>query len=110
MPRDRTWFTPKAGATWTLAVTVMTVGGLIGALFLGAGLCEDVGSPGSEPYCNHGGMEASIFTLLAISASTLVVPAIAVALGRRGLFWLGVCVPPALAVLEFVLATNLGQR
>jgi hypothetical protein len=108
--RDRTWLTTKAGAAWTVAVFVMIVGGIVGALFLGIGLCEDVGSPGSDAYCNGGGMEASVFTLFGIAASTLVVPAVALALGRRRVFWIGVFAPPVLAVLEFVVATKLGQR
>jgi uncharacterized membrane protein len=108
MARDRSWLGAKAGAVWGVAAATMLVGGFYGFFLLG-GPCEDVGSGGSDAYCNHGGLEASAFTLLAIVASSVVVPTVAAALGHRRLFWIGVCAPPVLAALELVVAPQLAR-
>lgn len=57
-------------AGWLLTFAVMTIGGWFAWLVLGAGLCEDDDSPGSDTYCNQGGWEASglAFASLAVLA------------------------------------------
>jgi hypothetical protein len=99
----RAWVTPAAVVTWVLAVTVLFAGGALAWVMLGAGLCEDVGSPGSDAFCNHGGLEASGVGFVALFAAGLVVPVVGLAANRKGLFWSGVLGPVALAALNFVL-------
>ena len=73
-------------AAWFLAVVTLLVGGVIGTAALGAALCEDVGSPGSDGFCNVG-----------------------LALRRRRLFWTAVGGPVLLAALNFALASIYGR-
>jgi hypothetical protein len=91
-----------------LAVGVMTVGGFMAWAGLGLGLCEDSGSPGSDTYCNQGGLEASGFAIAALVVAALIVPAAGVVVGRRRLFWMGLLSPLPLGALVVLLSAALG--
>ena len=106
--RDRGWFGPLAAGGWLLAFLVMAVGGFFALYALGAGLCEDDGSSGSDSYCNRGGFEASGLALAALVVWALVVPVAGVIAAKRRLFWLGVVLPLPLGVLVFLLSSTLG--
>jgi hypothetical protein len=107
--RDRRWFGATAAAGWLLTFAVMTVGGFVAWVVLGAGLCEDDDSPGSDAYCNEGGWEASGLALAALAVFALVVPAAGVVAGNRRLFWIGLLSSLALGVFVFVLSAIVGQ-
>jgi hypothetical protein len=106
--RDRGWFGVAALAAWLLAFGVTAVGALIAWALLGAGLCEDDDSPGSDTYCNAGGMEASALAIAALVVLALLVPVTALVAGKRRLFWIGLISPLPLGVVVVVLATILG--
>jgi hypothetical protein len=106
--RDRGWFGPSAAVGWLLALALMTIGGFTAWTGLGVGLCEDVGSPGSEAYCNHGGWEASGLAIAVLVVVAVIVPTAGVVVGKRRLFWIGLLSPPALAVLVVMLSAKLG--
>ena len=107
--RDRTWFSAAATAAWFLAVLALLFGGLIGWLALAGMLCEDVGSPGSDAFCTHGGLEAAGLVFACLLVLGIVVPAAGLALRRRRLFWMGVGGPVLLAALNFALASVYGR-
>ena len=94
---------------WLLTFAVMTIGGWFAWFVLGAGLCEDDDSPGSDAYCNRGGWEASGLAFASLAVLALLLPAAGVAAGKRRLFWIGLLAPIPLSVLVFVLSTILGQ-
>ena len=94
---------------WLLTLAVMTIGGSFAWFVLGAGLCEDDDSPGSDTYCNQGGWEASGLALASLAVLALLLPSAALASGNRRLFWIGLLAPIPLGVLVFVLSTILGQ-
>ena len=96
-------------AGWLLTFAVTTIGGWFAWFVLGAGLCEDDDSPGSDTYCNQGGWEASGLAFASLAVLALLIPAAGVAAGNRRLFWIGLLAPIALGVLVFVLSTILGQ-
>jgi hypothetical protein len=106
--RDRRWFGAAAAGVWLLAFGVMAVGGFVAWAVLGVGLCEDHGSPGSDTYCNQGGLEASGLAIAALAVLALVVPAVAVAARTQRLFWIGVVSPLVLGVVVVVLSATLG--
>jgi hypothetical protein len=106
--RDRHWFGAAAIAAWLLAFGVMTVGGFVAWAGLGAGLCEDDGSSGSDTYCNHGGWEASGLAIAALAVLAVLIPTVGVAAGKRRTFWIGLLSPLALGVLVVVLSGTLG--
>jgi uncharacterized membrane protein YhaH (DUF805 family) len=106
--RDRSWFSPAAVIAWFLAVLVLFFGGGIGWLALGA-LCEDVGSAGSDEYCNHGGWETAGLVFACLLVLGILVPAAALAARRKRLFWAGVVGPVLLGVLNFLLAPTYGS-
>jgi hypothetical protein len=108
--RDRTWFSPGAAAAWFLAVLALLFGGLIGSVALAGTLCEDVGSPGSDRFCNHGGLETVGLVFVCLLALGVVTPAVGLTLRRRRLFWGGVWGPVLLAALNFLLASTYGRR
>jgi hypothetical protein len=107
--KDRAWFSPGAAAAWFLAVVALLLGGLIGSLALADGLCEDVGSPGSDAFCNHGGLEAAGLVFGTSLVLGIVAPAVGLALRRKRLFWTGVGGPVLLAAVNFVLAWTYGR-
>jgi len=86
----------------------MAVGGFFALYALGAGLCEDDGSPGSDSYCNRGGLEASGLAIAALVVWALVVPSAGVIAAKRRLFWMGVVLPLPLGVLVVALSATLG--
>jgi hypothetical protein len=94
---------------WLLTFAVMTIGGWFAWFVLGAGLCEDDDSPGSDTYCNQGGWEASGLAFASLAVLALLLPAAGIAAGNRRLFWIGLLAPIPLGVLVFVLSTILGQ-
>jgi hypothetical protein len=106
--RDRPWFSALAATVWFVVVLVLLFGGLVGWAALG-GMCEDVGSSGSDGFCNHGGWEAASLVFASMLVLGIVVPALALALRRRRLFWSGVVGPVVLAALDFVLAAIYGR-
>jgi hypothetical protein len=106
--RDRGWFGPSAAGGWLLAFLVMAVGGFFALYALGAGLCEDDGSPGSDSYCNRGGLEASGLAIAVLAGFALVVPAVGVVAGKRRLFWIGLLSPLALGLLVVAVSATLG--
>jgi hypothetical protein len=106
--RDRSWFSAAASSAWFLAVVVLLFGGWSGWAALG-GLCEDVGSSGSGGFCKHGGWEAAGLVFACMLVLGTVVPAVGLALRRKGLFWSGVLGPLVLGALNFVLAFIYGQ-
>jgi hypothetical protein len=106
--RDRSWFSAGAATAWFLAVLALCFGGLVGWAALG-GMCEDVGSSGSEGFCNHGGWEAAGLVFACTLVLGIVTPAAALALRWKRLFWSGVVGPVALGALNFVLAFSYGQ-
>jgi hypothetical protein len=106
--RDRPWFTPGAAAAWFLAFVALFFGTLIGLAALG-GMCEDVGSSGSEGFCNHGGLEAAALVFVGALVLGIVAPAVALALRWKRLFWTGVGAPVVLAALNYALAATYGQ-
>jgi uncharacterized membrane protein YhaH (DUF805 family) len=96
-------------AGWLLTFAVMTIGGFVALSALGSGLCEDDDSPGSDTYCNRGGWEATGLAMAALAVLALLLPAAAVAAGKRRLFWMGLLAPLALGVFVVVLSARLGQ-
>jgi hypothetical protein len=86
----------------------MAIGGFIAWAGLGAGLCEDDGSPGSDAYCNRGGWEASGLAIAVLVVFAVIVPIVGVVVGKRRLFWIGLLSPLALAVLVVMLSAKLG--
>jgi len=96
-------------AAWFLAVVALLVGGFIGTVFLAGTLCEDDGSPGTDRFCNHGGLETAGLVFVCLLALGAVTPAIGLALRRKALFWTGVGGPVLLAALNFVLASIYGR-
>jgi hypothetical protein len=88
----------------------MAVGGFFAAYALGAGLCEDDGSPGSDSYCNRGGLEASALAIATLVVVALIVPAAGVVVGKRRLFWIGLLSPLPLGVLVVLLSVSLGTN
>ena len=86
----------------------MAIGAFVAWASLGAGLCEDDGSPGTDAYCNHGGWQASGLALAVLVAFAVIVPTAGVVVGKRRLFWFGLLAPPALAVLVVLLSAKLG--
>jgi hypothetical protein len=86
----------------------MAVGGFFAIYALGAGLCEDDKSPGSDSYCNRGGWETSALAIATLVVAALIVPAAGVAAGKRRLFWIGLLSPVPLGVLVFLVSTALG--
>ena len=107
--RDRSWFSPGAAAAWFLAVVALFLGGVIGWLALAGGLCEDVGSPGTDRFCNHGGLETAGLVFACALVLGVIGPAAALAVRRKELFWPGVVGPVLLAVLDFVLSWTFGR-
>jgi len=107
--RDRAWFSPGAATAWFLAVVALLLGGLIGWLARAGMLCEDVGSPGSEAFGNHGGLKAASLVFVCLLVFGIVTPAVGLGLRRKRLFWTGVCGPVLLAVLNFALASTYGR-
>ena len=69
-------------AGWLLTFAVMTIGGWFAWFVLGAGLCEDDDSPGSDTYCNQGGWEASGLAFASLAVLALLLPAAGVAAGE----------------------------
>ena len=106
---DRSWFSPAAVTAWFLAVVTLLLGGVSGTAALAAGLCEDVGSPGSDGFCNHGGLEAAGLVFACLLVLGIVTPVVGLALRRRRLFWTGVGGPVLLAALNFALASIYGR-
>jgi hypothetical protein len=90
-------------------VVALLLGGFIGSLALAGALCEDVGSPGSEAFCNHGGLEAAGLVFASSLVLGIVAPAVGLALRRKRLFWTGVVGPVLLAAVNFVLAWIYGR-
>ena len=88
----------------------MTVGGFFAWIGLGVGLCEDVGSSGSDTYCNRGGWEASGLAIAALTVLAVLIPTVGVVAGKRRTFWIGLLSPLALGVLVVVLSMTLGTR
>jgi hypothetical protein len=86
----------------------MAVGGIVAWAALGIGLCEDSGSPGSDAYCNHGGLEASGLAIAALALLALFVPALGVIRGKRRLFWIGLLAPLVLGLLVIFASAILG--
>ena len=107
--RDRRWLTAKAMVGWLLTFAVMTIGGFLAWSALGAALCEDDDSPGSDAYCNHGGGEATGLAIVTLAILALILPGAGVLGGKRRLFWIGVVAPLALGVFVVVLSARLGQ-
>jgi hypothetical protein len=105
---DRSWFSPGAVTAWFLAILALFFGGGFGALVLG-GLCEDVGSAGSDRFCRHGGLETAALVFACLLVVGVALPAVALAFRRRRLFWAGLLGPVLLAALNFVLAAIYGQ-
>ena len=106
--RDRSWFSAVAATVWFAAVLALFFGGFIGWAALG-GMCEDVGGAGSVEFCNHGGLASAVLVFACMLLLGIVVPATALALRRKRLFWSGVVGPVALGALNFVLAAIYGQ-
>jgi hypothetical protein len=106
---DRAWFSAAAMTAWGAVVTVMLLGGILAWVWLGASLCEDAYSPGSDGYCNQGGWEGSGLVLGVLAVTALLVPATGAATGDKRLFWIGLLSPPALAVASVLLAASLGK-
>jgi hypothetical protein len=105
--RDR-WFSAVAATTWFLAVLALFFGGLVGAAALG-GMCEDVGSSGSDRFCKQGGLEDSALVFACMLVLGIVVPILGLAFRRKRLFWSGVVGPVVLGALNFGLAAIYGQ-
>ena len=105
---NRQWFSAAPKAAWALILLLMVIGGVVAWIGLGAGLCEDSGSSGSDAYCNGGGWEASGLAIVGLAAAALILPATGWATGNRGLFWIGLVTPPALVVAVVAVSAMLG--
>ena len=106
--RDRSWFSPVALLAWVGTVLVLFFGGFVGWTALGA-LCEDVGAAGSDEFCKHGGWETAGLVFASLLVLGILVPAAALALCRKRLFWTGLVGPVLLAILNFLLAPGYGH-
>ena len=101
------WLSAQMRAVWLAIVVFLIVGGWILLRWLGL-LCE-VGSSGTEMYCD-GGWEASGLAFAGLVAFAIVIPAAAVVLRRRRLFWIALVAAIILAPLNFVLSAIFGSN
>jgi hypothetical protein len=96
-------------SAWLATVGLLLLGGWVGWNVLGL-MCAETDSPGTETYCGGGGWEASGLAFGGLFAFAMVVPATAVLLRRKRLFWSALVAAVLLASLNFVLSVIFGSN
>ena len=79
-------------------------------LALAIGLCEDDGFPGTDAYCNGGGVEVTCMAFVALAGAVRVVPAVGWAARSHRVFWFGVLAPPVLAGVVVLTVLAIGTK
>jgi hypothetical protein len=93
---------------WVASGATTLAGAFVAAILVSVGLCEDTGSPGSDSYCNGGGMETALAAILIDVAAVVVGPAAALLSGREGRFKFSLVAPLLGLPLIVAAATLLG--
>lgn len=98
-PREQSWFSSDLLGVWALSLCGVIIGGVVGWIGLGMGLCENSGST-SSTYCQDGGWHASGVGVIGSIVLALALPVLALATDRRMLFRLGLVFPPILLAAD----------
>jgi hypothetical protein len=107
-PRDAGWLSNGLLGIWALSVCGVIAGGVGAWVGLRIGLCQGADSPDTSMYCSDGGWEASGVGVAAAIGLAVILPVLALSLGRKGLFRLGLVLPVALLGADIAYSLIVG--
>jgi hypothetical protein len=103
-PPEQSWFSSDLLGVWALSLCGVIIGGVVGWVGLGIGICENSGSTSAATYCDDGGWQASGLGVAGSIVLALALPVLALATDRRMLFRLGLVFPPILLAADIAVS------